>query len=252
MIPLDINQHVIHENYITYISDKTVAIIATAGTSETGAVDNITSISKIAKSYGIYFHVDAASGGFIIPFARKLGYKLPDLSLNIPGISSITIDPHKDGLSVIPSGVLVFNDKEYYDEIAFQSFFKLTSINRSLLGTRPGAATIATYAVMKNIGYNGYLTLTKQYFELREHLRHMLYSENLDFLFEPDLNIVTLKHPDVSSFITNMEKSNWIISQSKKYACLRIVLNKNVTIQTITDFFHIYINSISKYEKQNN
>ena len=55
------------------ISENTVAIVAIAGTTELGLIDPIEEISKIAQEHNIYFHVDAAFGGFSIPFLKNLG-----------------------------------------------------------------------------------------------------------------------------------------------------------------------------------
>ncbi|NJO92466.1 MAG: aminotransferase class V-fold PLP-dependent enzyme [Chloroflexia bacterium] len=70
-IPLFDIQHAGAAEIEAAINENTAAIIATAGTSELGAVDNIPDISRIANKYKIYFHVDAASGGFLIPLPEN-------------------------------------------------------------------------------------------------------------------------------------------------------------------------------------
>lgn len=61
---LDENYKIDVESVKENISDKTVAIVAIAGTTELGLVDPIEELSKIAYENNIYFHVDAAFGGF--------------------------------------------------------------------------------------------------------------------------------------------------------------------------------------------
>ena len=112
---IDINS--IKEN----ISDKTVAIVAIAGTTELGLVDPIDKISEIALENNIYFHVDAAFGGFLIPFLTELGYDFPVFDFSLPGVCSITVDPHKMGLAPIPAGGILFRNQEYLDVRAIDS-----------------------------------------------------------------------------------------------------------------------------------
>ncbi|NJO92465.1 MAG: hypothetical protein HC831_28465 [Chloroflexia bacterium] len=156
----------------------------------------------------------------------------------------MTIDPHKFGLSVIPSGAILFNNKEHFEEVEFHSFFEGTPTHRCFLGTRSGASAVATYATIKHLGFNGYLERTRYYFNIREYLRNLLLSENLDFYLPPDLNIVTLKHPNVKEAVGYFEEHNWIISQSKNYNCLRIVLANHVAEESLESFFQLYQNQL--------
>ncbi|NJN41950.1 MAG: aminotransferase class V-fold PLP-dependent enzyme, partial [Flammeovirgaceae bacterium] len=85
-------------------------VIASAGTTDVGAIDPLTQIGSISKKYNLWFHIDAAYGGFFIltkEGKRKLaGMKLSD---------SLAIDPHK-GL-FLPYGlgvVLVKNQKHLH------------------------------------------------------------------------------------------------------------------------------------------
>jgi aromatic-L-amino-acid/L-tryptophan decarboxylase len=82
-------------------------VIASAGTTDVGAVDPLESIGKIAKKYNLWYHVDAAYGGFfILTEYGKQALKGIELS------DSVVMDPHK-GL-FLPYGlgmVLVKNKK---------------------------------------------------------------------------------------------------------------------------------------------
>ncbi|MBF8253278.1 MAG: L-2,4-diaminobutyrate decarboxylase, partial [Actinobacteria bacterium] len=66
-----------------------VAIIATAGTTLTGAIDPIEEIANIAKRFGIWLHIDGAYG---IP---AVGTKMAPLFTGMHYADSITIDAHK-------------------------------------------------------------------------------------------------------------------------------------------------------------
>lgn len=80
-------------------------IVATAGTTDTGAVDPLMNLGEIARENKLWYHIDAAYGGFFILTSGK-----KDLFRGIETADSLVIDPHK-GL-FLPSGtgaVLVKN-----------------------------------------------------------------------------------------------------------------------------------------------
>lgn len=72
-------------------------VIATAGTTDTGAIDPLDDIASIADNFKLWFHVDAAYGGFFILSSKK------DLFKGIERADSLIVDPHK-GL-FLPYGV---------------------------------------------------------------------------------------------------------------------------------------------------
>ena len=90
------------------VDDRTIALVGIAGTTEFGQVDPIEDLAKMAVERQIHMHVDAAFGGFVLPFLER------DLhwDFSVPGVSSITIDPHKMGMSIIPSGGLLFRGQQ--------------------------------------------------------------------------------------------------------------------------------------------
>ena len=79
------------------ISDNTVLLVASAPSYPFGITDNISEIAALAERHGLWLHVDACHGGFVLPFARKLGYQLPDFDFLVSGVTSISVDIHKLG-----------------------------------------------------------------------------------------------------------------------------------------------------------
>lgn len=77
-------------------------LIATAGTTNSGAVDDIVALSAIAKRYKMWFHVDGAYGAAAI-FSDKHRHLVRGIEL----ADSITIDPHKWLAMPFAAGVIL-------------------------------------------------------------------------------------------------------------------------------------------------
>ncbi|MGB5321568.1 pyridoxal phosphate-dependent decarboxylase family protein, partial [Lutimonas sp.] len=107
MSPEDLNQH-IQEDKIKGLFP--FMIVASAGTTDTGAIDPLNSIADISQANHLWLHVDAAYGGFfIITDLKKDRFK------GIERSDSLVVDPHK-GL-FLPYGigaVLIKNKKAVY------------------------------------------------------------------------------------------------------------------------------------------
>lgn len=76
---------------------KPFLLVATAGTTDTGAIDPLDKVATIAKRHKMWLHIDAAYGGFFIMTSKKKLFK------GIEKADSLIIDPHK-GL-FLPYGV---------------------------------------------------------------------------------------------------------------------------------------------------
>ena len=243
---LDDNYKIDVDSVKSLISDKTVAIVAIAGTTELGLIDPIEEISKIAFENNIYFHVDAAFGGFSIPFLRDLGYDLPVFDFSLPGVCSITVDPHKMGLAPIPAGGILFREEEYLEVMAVDSPYLTIKTQSTIVGTRLGASSAATYAVMKYFGKEGYSKLANEMMENTQFLKEGLKELGYDVVCEPELNIVAFNHPDVETNLIaqKLEKLGWKVSVAKCPVAIRIVLmnhiKKNHLKELLEDLKEIY------------
>ncbi|WP_405315057.1 tyrosine decarboxylase MfnA [Methanobrevibacter sp.] len=227
---IDENYKIDVESLKDGISDRTVAIVAIAGTTELGLIDPIEEISKIAFENNIYFHVDAAFGGFSIPFLRQAGYDLPVFDFSLEGVCSITVDPHKMGLAPIPAGGIIFRREEYLDVMAVDSPYLTVKTQSTIVGTRLGASSAATYAIMKYFGKEGYSKLAQNQMENTKFLAENLKKLGYEIICEPELNIVAFNHPDMDAndLAQKLEDLGWKVSVAKCPVAIRIVLMNHI------------------------
>lgn len=218
------------------ITDRTIAVVATAGSSELGIVDPIPQLAAVAGAAGVRMHVDAATGGFIIPFARRLGRNLPAADFSVDDVDSITIDPHKYGLVPVPAGAILFRDPLDATRFAVDSFFAATPTHHTLLGTRPGAAAVATFAVLEHLGWSGFTELTRVNFEVTGYLVRRLRDAGYELLCEPDLNIVVVKVAAAVEVSAQLERAGWIVSTSTRFVeGIRLVVTRHVTHKVVDE-----------------
>ena len=227
---LDDNYRIDVESVNDAISDKTVAIVAIAGTTELGLIDPIEEISKIAYENNIYFHVDAAFGGFSIPFLKEIGYDLPVFDFSLPGVCSITVDPHKMGLAPIPAGGIIFRKEEYLDVMAVDSPYLTVKTQSTIVGTRLGASSAATYAIMKYFGKEGYCKLASELMDNTKFLAKNLKELGYEIVCEPELNIVAFNHPEMNAndLAQKLEDLGWKVSVAKCPVAIRVVLMNHI------------------------
>jgi len=84
---------------------KPICIIANAGTTNTGTIDDLKAVSDICKKEKLWFHVDGAYGGVaILCDSQKKKYE------GIEWADSITIDPHKWLFQPFEIGSLLVRD----------------------------------------------------------------------------------------------------------------------------------------------
>jgi tyrosine decarboxylase/aspartate 1-decarboxylase len=208
---------------------ETAAIVVSAGASETGAVDDVAAAAAEAERRGIYLHVDAATGGFLLPFAPAALYDGPRVDFAAPGVRSVTVDPHKYGYAPIPAGYLLLRRAEDERQLHVASHYAGTHDHRTLLGTRPGAAALAVYAALRSLGRAGYRSIVADLFSRRAHLLRLLADAGFTLAAAPDLTVVAVRVGGSLRMLAALEAEGLLASVSRRFDFLRIVVQRHTT-----------------------
>ena len=209
------------------VTKNTVAIVGVAGTTGLGVVDPIHELSEVALANHVYLHVDAAFGGFVLPFFEKLGYAPLDFDFKLRGVCSMTVDPHKMGLAPIPAGGILFRNSSITESISSNvPYLSSGELKQStLLGTRSGASALAVWALLKHLGKTGYQRVVQHCLGLTwELVEGVQQIDWLELVTKPTMNVVGIKSDivDVNLVFQELKKRGWVVSFFDNF--IRIVI----------------------------
>lgn len=145
------------------ITPRTVGLVCSAPGGNFGTMDNVEAFADLAWRKGLYLHVDAAFGGFILPFMRDLGYAVPPFDLGLKGVTSIMTDGHKLGMLPISTGFFLANDPGLFETIPTES-----TLIHTTSSTKPGARAAGAWATFRHLGREGYRQSTAHVLKLRD------------------------------------------------------------------------------------
>jgi L-2,4-diaminobutyrate decarboxylase len=129
------------------------AVVATAGTTSTGAVDPLETIADLVESDDIWLHVDGAYG-----LAYKLVPSRSELFQGIDRADSVAWDPHKQFGVPIPSSILFIRNQSDFDRMAvFSSYFNRSdaSVPNPGLKSAPSTRPLAALPLVTSILHQG-------------------------------------------------------------------------------------------------
>jgi glutamate decarboxylase len=142
------------------IDERTIAVGGLLGTTFTGQMDDLGPINDLlaetraARGWPIPLHIDAASGGFIIPFSQ------PDLAwdFRLSEVRSINVSNHKFGLVYPGMGTVIFRDRsDLPAELVFHiNYLGGDMPNYSLNFSRPSNSVVLQYFNFLRLGRAGY------------------------------------------------------------------------------------------------
>lgn len=93
-----------------------VLVVATAGTTDQGAIDPLPELAEVVAGYGAELHVDAAYGGMLL-FSDRHTHRLTGLE----SAASVTLDMHKLGWQPVAAGVLAVRDRRMLEPLTLQA-----------------------------------------------------------------------------------------------------------------------------------
>ena len=124
--------------------------------------------------------------------------------------------------------------------MAVDSPYLTVKTQSTIVGTRSGAASAATYAIMKYLGNEGYEKLAGNLMDNTHYFKEGLEKIGYDVVVEPELNIVAFNHPNMEAhdLADKLESLGWRVSVAKCPVAIRVVLMNHITKQHLTDLLN--------------
>ena len=213
--------------------ENTVLIVGSAPQYPQGVVDDIVGIAKIAIDFDINCHVDACMGGVTLAYLARLGENIAPWNLQVPGVSSISVDLHKFGYTSKGASVIIYATKHLR---SFQGFITDDWLggfygSSGVLGTKSGGSMASAWAVMHFLGDDGYLRLTRQAREATLQLADFVReSQDLVLRAEPESTLLCFGARDPSALnvfavADELSKRGWYVDRQTPPDSLHCTVN---------------------------
>ena len=227
------------------ITASTAVLVGSAPSFPHGAIDAIPAIAELAAGRGIGCHVDACLGGFILPWAERLGYPVLPFDFRLPGVTSMSADTHKYGYAAKGSSVVLYRGNDLRQ---FQ-FYKVADwpgglyLSPTFAGSRPGALSATAWAAMVSIGERGYLAAASRILQVGAEIRDGVAAiDGLRVLGHP-LWVVAFAadedHPDIDIYqvMENMGKRGWSLNGLQRPPAVHIAVTLRHTLPGVAARF---------------
>lgn len=250
--------------------ENTICIVPIEGVTWTGLNDDVEALDQALEEYNqktgyeVCIHVDAASGGYILPFLdpdKKWDFRLK-------WVLSISASGHKFGLVYPGLGWVVWKDKQYLPkEMAFSVNYLGANITQVGLNfSRPAAQILGQYYQFIRLGFEGYKAIQQSSMDVAQYLHDEIgkmepFENYSDEVVNP-LFIWYMK-PDYAKqakwtlydLQSTLQQSGWMVpaytlpENIQNYVVMRIVCRQGMSRDMADMLLGDIRNAITEFEK---
>ncbi len=203
--------------------DSTVLVVASAPSYAHGVVDPVPAIAAAAAARGVRCHVDACIGGWVLPYAARLGRTVTPWTFAVEGVTSISVDTHKYAYAPKGTSILLHRSAELRRPQFFASadWPGYTMLNTTLQSTKSGGPLAGAWAVVQTLGDEGYLDLAGKAFAAVDAITALVEAQpGLRLVVPPESTLVTLVTDDTCDAFTvcdEMATRGWYVQPQLSY-----------------------------------
>lgn len=216
---------------------STVLVVASAPSYAHGVVDPVTQIAALAAERGIRCHVDACIGGWVLPYAARLGRDVPPWTFAVEGVTSISVDLHKYGYAPKGTSVLLHRTPalrrpQFFASAAWPGY---TMLNSTMQSTKSGGPLAGAWAVLQTVGDDGYLGLTRDVLAAVDRIVAGI-AAPLRVVVPPDSTLIALATDDSCDPFTicdEMAARGWYVQPQMSYDGLPATVHLSVSAATL-------------------
>lgn len=240
-VPVDRNFRADIDATKNAVSENTAVIVGSAPSFPHGVIDPIEELSQLAKKKGIGFHTDACLGGFLLPWAEKLGHAIPPFDFRLPGVTSISADTHKYGYAAKGTSVILYRSPA----LRRYQYFTVTDwpgglyFSPTIAGSRSGALSAMCWAALLKMGERGYLETTEKILATASFIRKGIEAiPELTVLGDPLWVIAfSSEELDIYRVLEEMTKRGWGLNGLHKPPAIHICVTLRHTQRGLAERF---------------
>ena len=234
--------------------EQILAIVATAGTTDAGAIDPLREIAGIAADRNIWVHVDAAWGGALL-----LSEKYRDYLDGLERVDSVTLDFHKQYFQTISCGAFLLKDERHYELMRYQAAYLNSEfdeeagvpnlVSKSLQTTRRFDA-LKLWMGLEALGQKQYAAIIDHGVTLAQEVAKFVTSApRLELVMQPQLASVLFRYrPEqltdtaqialfnqrIGDALLDSGRANVGVTENQGITCLKLtLLNPTVTLEDV-------------------
>lgn len=207
-----------YKNYI-------VALFCSTPSYPYGTIDDVEYFGQLAQVHKLGLHVDCCLGGFIINFLDESYSKL----LRISGVTSLSADTHKNGLSPKGSSVLIYKKFPYGENGLYYSIYAIPDWKGGLYGSpkdEGSVSCIETFCALITLLYNG----KAKYREIAHNID--LVVKNIKSFLSNDPNVSIISPQDSINVVAFRLTG---LSYGATYRLADLMNNKGFVFNCMTD-----------------
>ncbi|MCW2793959.1 MAG: Pyridoxal-dependent decarboxylase [Nocardioides sp.] len=219
--------------------ENTVLVVASAPSYAHGVVDPVTEIAGLAAERGIRCHVDACIGGWVLPYAARLGRDVPPWTFAVEGVTSISVDLHKYGYAPKGTSLLLYRSAaerrpQFFAAAGWPGY---TMLNSTMQSTKSGGPLAGAWAVVESLGDEGYLALTRDVLEASDRIVAGIQRvPALRLVVPPDSTLVALATDgtcDAFTVCDEMAARGWYVQPQMSFAGRPPTVHLSVSAATL-------------------
>ncbi|MFG1172592.1 pyridoxal phosphate-dependent decarboxylase family protein [Erwiniaceae bacterium CAU 1747] len=236
--------------------EQVMAIVATAGTTDAGAIDPLRAIAELAAERQIWVHVDAAWGGALL-LSEKYRHYLDGLER----VDSITLDFHKQFFQTISCGAFLLKEARHYELMRYQAAYLNSEfdeaqgvpnlVSKSLQTTRRFDA-LKLWMGLEALGQKQYAGIIDHGVTLAQEVAQYVSEQpSLELVMQPQLASVLFRYrtqslsdagdaalalfnQKIGDVLLESGRANVGVTEADGVTCLKLtLLNPTVTLEDI-------------------
>jgi glutamate/tyrosine decarboxylase-like PLP-dependent enzyme len=223
------------------INRNTIVLIGSAPSFPHGVIDPIEELSELARKRGIGFHTDACLGGFVLPWAKRLGYPVPSFDFRLPGVTSMSADTHKFGYAAKGTSVVLYRGTE----LRAHQYFTATEwpggiyFSPTFSGSRSGGLIAAAWAALVSIGEEGYLEASRRILETAAAIKRGIQAMPDLYVLGDPLFVIAFasRTVDIFKVMERMSTRGWSLNGLHKPSAVHLCVTLRHTQPGVADQF---------------